>query len=160
VAKLITVFQGLLVGVAGGLLQASVLHSPMLSGALLGGGFGLFFSLIFSKRASSAGAGLIWGLSAALLFWFVVLATNLLKLGTHDSATMLDDARARFQQLAAVLVCLGMPVGLALGILGGLLPDASRPPFHRSRAIVAVVWLESSVASSSATGCGKEDFFH
>jgi hypothetical protein len=137
VAKLITVFQGLLVGVAGGLLQASVLHSPLLSGALLGGGFGLFFSLIFSKRASSAGAGLIWGLSAGLLFWFLVLASNLLKLGTHDSATMLDDARGRFQQLAAVLVCLGMPVGLALGILGGLLPDASRPPFHRSRAIVA-----------------------
>jgi hypothetical protein len=137
VAKLTVAFQVLFVGIAGGLLQASLLHLPLLSGALLGGGFGLAFSLVFSKRASSAGAGLIWGLGAALLFWFLLLAASMLKLGTHDSATMLDHARGRFQPLAGYLICLGAPVGLVLGIRGALLPDDSRPRFHRSRAVVA-----------------------
>jgi hypothetical protein len=128
---------GLLVGVAGGLLQGNVLHSSLPGAVLLGAVFGLVFTLVFSKRASSAGAGLIWGLSAALLFWFLILAASMLKLGTHDSGIMLDDARGRFRELASYLVCLGAPVGLALGIRGGLLPDSSRPRFHRSRAIVA-----------------------
>ena len=54
---------GLLFGIAGGLLQATVLHSSLLKGALLGAGFGLIFGLVFSKQSSSAGAGLFWGLS-------------------------------------------------------------------------------------------------
>jgi hypothetical protein len=137
VAKLIVAFQVFLVGIAGGLLQASILHSPLLGGASLGGGFALAFSLVFSKRTSSAGAGLIWGLGAALLFWVLLLAASMLKLGTHDSATMLDNARGRFQQLAAYLICLGAPGGLVLGIRGASLQDVSRPRFHRSRAIVA-----------------------
>jgi hypothetical protein len=128
---------GLLFGIAGGLLQAAVLHSSLLSGSLLGAGFGLIFGLVFSKQSSSAGAGLVWGLSSALLFWFLALTASMLKLGTHDSNVMLNDARGRFPELAAYLVCLGAPVGLALGIRGGVLPDSSRRPFHRSRAIVA-----------------------
>jgi hypothetical protein len=128
---------GLLVGTAGGLLQGSLLHSSPFSGAVLGGGFGLVFGLVFSNRASSAGAGLIWGLSAALLFWFLMVAASMLLLGTHDSGVMLDDVRSRFRELTASLVCLGAPIGLALGIRGGILPDSSRPRFHRNRAIVA-----------------------
>ena len=128
---------GSLVGMAGGLLQGSILHSSMLSAVLLGAAFGLVFSLMCRKRASSAGAGLIWGLGSALLFWFVTLAASMLKIGTHDSNVMLDDARGRFSALAACLVCLGAPVGIALGIRGGSSPDSSRPRFNRSRAIVA-----------------------
>jgi hypothetical protein len=128
---------GLVVGGAGGLLQGSILHSSLLSATLLGAGFGLVFGLVFSKRASSAGAGLIWGMSSALLFWFLILATGISKFGTHDSNGMLDYARGRFSILAAYLVCLGAPVGIALGIRGGILPDSSRPRFNRSRAIVA-----------------------
>ena len=117
---------GLVVGGAGGLLQGSILHSSLLSATLLGAGFGLVFGLVFSKRASSAGAGLIWGMSSALLFWFLILAAGMLKLGTHDSNGILDDARGRFSILAAYLVCLGAPVGIALGIRGGILSDSSR----------------------------------
>jgi hypothetical protein len=128
---------GLVVGGAGGLLQGSILHSSLLSATLLGAGFGLVFGLVFSKRASSAGAGLIWGMSSALLFWFLILAAGILKFGTRDSNGILDDARGRFSILAAYLVCLGAPVGIALGIRGGILPVNSRPRFNRSRAIVA-----------------------
>jgi hypothetical protein len=128
---------GALVGMAGGLLQGMMLHSALLTAALLGAAFGLVFGLVFGERASSAGAGLIWGLSSALLFWFLILAASMLKLGTHDSNVMLDDARGRFSALAAYLVCLGAPIGIVLGIRGGILPDSSRPRFNRSRAIVA-----------------------
>jgi hypothetical protein len=128
---------GALVGIAGGLLQGMMLHSALLTAALLGAAFGLVFGLVFGKRASSAGAGLIWGLSSALLFWFLILAASMLKLGTHDSNVMLDDARGRFSALAAYLVCLGAPIGIVLGIRRGILPDSSRPRFNRSRAIVA-----------------------
>jgi hypothetical protein len=128
---------GILVGTAGGLLQGMLLHSSLLHAALLGAAFGLVFSLVFSKRASTAGAGLIWGLGSALLFWFLILAASMLRLGTHDSNVMLEDARDRFSALAAYLVCFGAPVGVVLGIRGGILPDSSRPPFNRSRAIVA-----------------------
>jgi len=128
---------GALVGMAGGLQQGVMLHSALLTAALLGAAFGLVFGLVFGKRASSAGAGLIWGLSSALLFWFLILAASMLKLGTRDSNVMLDDARGRFSALAADLVCLGAPIGIVLGIRGGILPDSSRPRFNRSRAIVA-----------------------
>ena len=128
---------GALVGMAGGLLQGMMLHSALLTAAWLGAAFGLVFGFVFGKRASSAGAGLIWGLSSALLFWFLILAASMLKLGTHDSNVMLDDGRGRFSALAAYLVCLGAPIGIVLGIRGGILPDSSRPRFNRSRAIVA-----------------------
>jgi hypothetical protein len=128
---------GLLVGIAGGLLEGSILHSSLLSATLLGGGFGFVFGLMFSKRASSAGAGLIWGLSSALLLWFVILAAGMLKIGIHDSSSMQDDARSHFPELVAYLMCLGAPTGLVLGIRGGILRDNSSPPFRWSRAIVA-----------------------
>jgi hypothetical protein len=128
---------GILVGTAGGLLQGMMVHSSPLRTALLGAAFGLVFGLVFSKRASTAGAGLIWGLGSALLFWFLILAASMLRLGTHDSNVMLEDARGRFSVLVASLVCFGAPVGVVLGIRGGILPHSSRPPFNRSRAIVA-----------------------
>ena len=128
---------GILVGTAGGMLQGMMVHSSPLRTALLGAAFGLIFGLVFSKRASTAGAGLIWGLGSALLFWFLILAASMLRLGIHDSNVMLEDARGRFSVLVASLVCFGAPVGVVHGIRGGILPDNSRPLFNRSRAIVA-----------------------
>ena len=100
---------GLALGILGGLLLGSALHSSLFHAALLGAGFGLIFGSIFSKRASSAGAGLIWGLSSALLLWFLVLAISMMKIGGHDAGVMLEEARGRFPELAAYLLCLGAP---------------------------------------------------
>ena len=127
---------GVLVGVIGGALQSQVLHSSTLSGVVLGAGFGLVFSFVFSQRASSAGAGLIWGLSSALLLWVVTPAVGMLAHSIHDSSQVLAQVRDRFAQLAAYLICLGAPTGLALGIRGSL-RAASNPPFRWSRAILA-----------------------
>lgn len=131
---------GVVVGVAGGLVQGIVFHSSLLDAASLGGTFGLLFGVLFAKRASSAGAGLIWGLSAALLVWFWFIGPfegMLLRSGMHASGNMVEAARRRFPELVAYLVCLGMPTGLAIGIRRGLRRDNARAPFRWGRAIVA-----------------------
>ena len=127
---------GVLVGILGGVLQSQILHASTLSGIVLGAAFGLVFALVFSRRTSSAGAVLIWGLSSALLLWVVTPAVGMLTHSIHSSSQVLAQARDRFAQLAAYLICLGAPTGLALGIRGSL-RAATRPSFRWSRAILA-----------------------
>ena len=43
--------------------------------------------------------------------------------GESHSMAMLGDARDQFPKLVAYLACLGMPVALTIGILGGLRVD-------------------------------------
>lgn len=129
---------GLLTGALGGMLQSGALQAQVANCILLGGVFGLVFGLFFAKRAATPGAGLIWGLGSAFLLWF------LLPDGVHPlltlsmaSAHMLSDAQEHFPQLVAYLVCLGMPVGIVLGIRGGFLLKEDYPRFRWGRAIVA-----------------------
>ena len=49
----------------------------------------------------------------------------------------LGDARDEFPLLVGYLICLGMPVGLALGIRGGLHSNMAEAQFHWGRAMVA-----------------------
>jgi hypothetical protein len=128
---------GLAVGGAGGTLGSSIIATSLSSGALLGALFGLAFGLYFADRASSSGAGLIWGLSAAFLLW-LVFRTGILALlaGSGHSMAALTDARDWFPELVACLVCLGMPVGVTLGIRGGLRKTPGSMPFHWTRAII------------------------
>src|SRR6202522_2845943 len=129
---------GLGVGAVGGALRSAILTIPLTHGVLLGGLFGLAFGLFFAKRATSAGAGLVWGVASALLLWMLVPAGILLMLKGHErSMGMLSDARAQFPELVSYLLCLGMPVGVGLGIRGGLRSRAGQPPFRMGRAIVA-----------------------
>jgi len=125
---------GLAVGGAGGALGGALLARSLLSGTVLGALFGLAFGLLFAHRATSAGAGLIWGLGSAFLLW-LVLPVGILPLlaGSGHSMAKLTDARDQFPELVAYLVCLGMPVGLTLGIRGGLRGSS---PFHWWRAII------------------------
>ena len=129
---------GLSIGVLGGAIQSQVLSAPMSHGIFLGAIFGIAFSLFFAKRATTPGAGLIWGLSGALLLWFVIhTGIHVLLLRSASSSAMLHDAQARFPQLVAYLVCLGMPVGVVLGIARVLGTKQRQPRFRWSRAVVA-----------------------
>jgi uncharacterized protein (DUF2062 family) len=129
---------GLGVGAVGGALRSAILTTPLTHGVLLGGLFGLAFGLFFAKRATSAGAGLIWGLASALLLWMLIPAGILPMLqGNERSMGMLSDARAQFPELVAYLFYLGMPVGVGLGVRGGLRSRGGQPPFRMGRAIVA-----------------------
>ena len=128
---------GLIVGAFGGALQAVLLPGPMLRTLLCGALFGLVFGLFFAKRATSTGAGLIWGLALALFAWIVFPAGVLPVLSGANAGAMLRDAREHFSQLVAFLLCLGTPVGLVLGAWGGLHPKIAQAPFRWGRAIVA-----------------------
>ncbi len=129
---------GLVVGLGGGVLQSLAMGTPITHGLAVGGAFGLVFGTFFARRATSAGAGLIWGLAAAFLMWLVFPA-GLLPLFTRGAHSMaeLGDTRDQFPLLVGYLVCLGMPVGLVLGIRGGLRSRASDSQFNWTRAIVA-----------------------
>ncbi len=128
---------GLLIGALGGTLQglslASSIGQSILGGVLFGAAFGLFFA----KRATSAGAGLIWGLAFAVLVWIVFPAGVLPLLAGAASQLMLTDAREQFPQLVALLICLGAPVGLAMGLWSELRTNTSDTKFNWRRAIVA-----------------------
>jgi uncharacterized membrane protein YagU involved in acid resistance len=129
---------GLLTGVLGGALQSRILEIPPANCVLLGGVFGLVFGLCFAKRATTPGAGLIWGLGSALLLWFLLPdGIHPLLSPSTSSAHMLSDAQEHFPQLVGYLVCLGMPVGVVLGIRGGSLSKEGQARFRWGRAIVA-----------------------
>jgi len=129
---------GLTTGALGGAIQSKILSAPIGHSILLGGIFGLTCGLFFARRATTPGAGLIWGLGSALLLWFVIpTGIDLLLPRSASSNAMLNDAQARFPQLVAYLVCLGMPVGLVLGVRGGLRPKQGQQQFRWGRAVVA-----------------------
>ncbi len=129
---------GLGLGAVGGALRSALLTTSLAHGVLLGSFFGLAFGLFFAQRATSPGAGLIWGVGSAFLLWVTVPAGILPMLkDSSRSMAMLTDARAQFPELVAYLLCLGMPVGIALGIRGELRAKAAQSQFHIGRAVVA-----------------------
>jgi uncharacterized membrane protein YagU involved in acid resistance len=112
-----------------------LLRTPLYRGLWTGALFGLVFGLCFASRSTSSGAGLIWGVSCGFLLW-VTLPAGMVPIMGHSTA-MLRDARESFPELVASLVCLGAPVGLALGIRGELRHNADRPRFSWGRAVLA-----------------------
>lgn len=128
---------GLVVGFAGGLFCKAALGSWTLRNLVLASLFGLIFGSFFSKRATSPGAGLIWGLGFGFLAWIAVPAgLGHLLSGFGHLGGMFGDAQEHFPDLVAYLVCLGMPVGLALGIRGAFRSKAEQPAFSWGRAIM------------------------
>jgi hypothetical protein len=129
---------GLAIGVLGGAIQSKILALPITEGILLGGTFGIAFTSLFVRRATTPGAGLIWGLGAALLLWFAMPAgIDLLLLRSASSGATLSEAQMRFPRLVAYLVCLGMPVGVVIGVRGVLRRKQAQPQFRWGRGVVA-----------------------
>jgi hypothetical protein len=128
---------GVVVGASGGTLGSVFLGVSLVHGALLGALFGLGFTLFFAQRATSGGAGLIWGLAAGFLLW-IVFPTGIMPLFSRASHSMarIADARNQFPELVEYLLCLGMPVGLTLGIRSSVRKTPAKLPFHLGRALV------------------------
>jgi len=129
---------GLAVGAAGGALQGMLLADPLAQSIAWGSLFGATFALLFAKRATGPGAGLIWGLAFAVLLWIVIPVRVMPVLaGTSGTHSMLSDARDRFPQLVASLICLGTPVGITLGLWEEFHANVAQLKFSWRRAIVA-----------------------
>jgi hypothetical protein len=133
----INALLGLFAGLAGGLLGKWALASWTTRDLLTPALFGLLFGLFFAKRSTSAGAGLIWGIGAAFFLWVLIPAGfEPLLSGFGDARGMLGQAQDRFPDLVAYIVCVGMPVGVALGIRGALVRKDAQSTFSWGRAIV------------------------
>jgi hypothetical protein len=136
--RMTEILLGLCVGAVGGALQGTLLPAPLAPSLLFGLLFGAAFALLYAKRATSPGAGLMWGLAFAVLIWLVFPAGVVpLAAGAAGSGSMLQDARERFPQLVSFLLCLGMPAGLTLGLWAELRGRVANPKFSWGRAIVA-----------------------
>jgi len=132
------ILLGLCVGAVGGALQGTLLPAPLAQSLLFGLLFGAAFALLFAKRATSPGAGLVWGLAFAVLIWILFPAGVVpLAARTAGSGSMLQDALERFPQLVSFLLCLGMPTGLTLGLWAELRGRVANPKFSWARAIIA-----------------------
>lgn len=128
--------MSVLVGAGGGALAASLAMETPAVHAIAGGLFGLALALGIRGRADSAGAGLIWGLGGGLLLWVALASAGAdAHLAATASQTMIGAVQARFPELMASVLCIGAPVGITLGIRGGMGPNAT--PLHWGRAIAA-----------------------
>jgi uncharacterized membrane protein YagU involved in acid resistance len=127
----------LAVGCLGGAVVWAIGLAPFVGGVALGGLYGVLFALLAARRAVNPGAGLLWGLGYALLLWLAG-PTGLFPLldAGAPAMGMLDTARAHFPELAAYLLCFGVPLGVTLGILGGVRPTQGRARFSLPRALV------------------------
>jgi hypothetical protein len=128
---------GLVIGIIGGALKAAAIHDSFAESLVSGAVFGVIFGLFFSRRATSAGAGLIWGLGFSFLAWIIIPNGAVHLMFHHTTSTVFTDARDRFPLLVACVLCLGAPVGLVFGIWGGLHPAMHQQKFSVGRAIVA-----------------------
>jgi uncharacterized membrane protein YagU involved in acid resistance len=127
----------LIVGALGGALSMVLTHASFVTGIVLGGLYGLIFALLCAPRATSAGAGLVWGLGYAFILWLALPAGVLpVMMGGMPAMGMLDTARAHFRELVAYVLCFGVPLGVALGSWGGFHPQPGQARFSFPRAVV------------------------
>jgi uncharacterized membrane protein YagU involved in acid resistance len=128
---------GLLIGCLGGAVIWAIGLASLLGGVALGGLYGLIFTLLAARRTVSPGAGLLWGLGYALLLWLAGPAGLFPLLdGGAPAMGMLGTARAHFPDLAAYLLCFGLPFGVTLGIFGSLRHPPGQARFSLPRALV------------------------
>ena len=134
--------SGLVAGCLGGAAIWSLGLASLLVGPVLGALYGLLFALLLLRRADGPGAGLLWGLGYALLLWLAGPAGLFPLLGAIGGGSgapvmgMLDTARDHFPELVAYLLCFGLPLGLTMGVSGGLRRSPGQTSFSLPRALV------------------------
>lgn len=125
-----------ILGALGGAVGLGVAGGGAPVGAVLGAAGGILFGLFVGSRATSPGAGLVWGLGCSWILWLAV-PVGLLPVasGGAGATGMLDVARERFPLLVACVLCVGTPVGIGLGAWNALRPDPERVRFSWPRAL-------------------------
>ena len=134
---LTAIVVGVVVGALGGTISRGFVPAGFAVGALPGATYGLVFAICCARRAFSPGAGLVWGLGYAFLAWVAVPAGILpVAMRVMPAMGMLDTARSHFPELVAYILCLGTPLGIALGSLSAFQPGPQRQRFSFARALI------------------------
>lgn len=124
----------LIVGGLGGVAAAAVGLGSAQTAIVLGLLYGLGFAILAAPRATTPGAGLLWGLAYALLLW-LANPGSLSVMTAPSPDAMLDSLRLRFPTLVGHLLCFGMPLGLALGTVRRPEVQRGTTPFSLARAL-------------------------
>jgi uncharacterized membrane protein YagU involved in acid resistance len=133
---LTAIIVSVLVGALGGTISKGFVPAGFAVGVLPGAIYGLVFAICCARRAFTPGAGLVWGLGYAFLTWVAVPAGILpVAMGVMPAMGMLDTARAHFPELVAYILCLGTPLGIALGSLNAFQPGPQKQRFSFTRAL-------------------------
>ena len=136
-SRITDVITGAIIGALGGLGCMAGFHASILAGPASGAAYGAVFGYFFTRRCPNPGAGLMWGLGYAFLLWLAIPAGILPVIaGSMASMGALDAARANFPELVAYLVCFGVPLGLAMGLLSTLGSRKQDREFSLSRALL------------------------
>ncbi len=109
------------VGAIGGATYSHVTVASVITNILIGALYGSMFAVFAERRATTPGAGLLWGLSFALALWLIVPANLTPMLSGAGQMGMLDAAQAQFPALVAYLLCFGFPLGICLGTLNSFI---------------------------------------
>lgn len=134
-APVVSLGIGLAIGAIGGLLCAAANVVTLPVGLAIGLVYGLLFTWLLGSRVDSPGASLLWSLAGVLILWLAgSVAFGAAPTG-GPSPGMLEAARAHFPVLVALMVCLGMPLGLGVGFWRWLQPRSQRQ-INLARALV------------------------
>jgi uncharacterized membrane protein YagU involved in acid resistance len=123
-------------GCLGGTVGASVGLASRMTGGVLGGMYGLLFAFLASSRATTPGAGLLWGLAYALMLWLANPVGLFSAMMGATAGGLFAAARAQFPALVAYLLCFGMPLGVILGAVRGWQSQPETLPFSLPRALI------------------------
>jgi uncharacterized membrane protein YagU involved in acid resistance len=121
-------------GALGGMLAQHLAPSAAV-GPLAGSLAAAIFCLVFRRRALDPGAGLLWGAAYALFLWIALIGVLALRHGAA-ATPMLILTRAAFPQLVALIVTIGLPIGLSLGIVDKFSDENRLPRTSLPRALV------------------------
>ncbi len=124
-------------GISTGSLVSGVGPLAVAAAVALGAVYGLVFALLAWSRATSPGAGLLWGSAYALLLWLVGSVGLFPLIGL---ATTAGPMSTRFPDLVALIIATGLPLGLVLGswrtFVAPLPLTPAQRPFSLARALV------------------------
>lgn len=123
-----------LIGLVGGLALMPTVHASIVTGPVLGLGYGVLFALLFSKIAVRPGAGLMWGLGYALLLWLAAVTGPLVLRANFAAPGQFQTNQDSFPYLVCYVLCIGAPLGLLLGAYNSW--QAGAAPFGYGRALV------------------------
>ena len=105
------------IGTLGGLVGAWLAGGALPVYGVAGAGLGLVGAVGLKGRATDVASGLVWGLGGGFLLWVILVSGHVAgALATNSTQAMVRNVQARLPELFACVLCIGGPIGIALGL--------------------------------------------